>query len=61
MTSSQSLSQGAPTQHATLGDTHEGSDNRAPSCDSEFVSDPAISIDKRTNDVIDDKPVITLS
>ena len=55
MTSFQSLTRRASTQHATLGDNHEGSDNRAPSCDSGFVSVPDISIDNRTNDVSDNK------
>ena len=40
MTSFQSLTRRAPTQHATLGDNHGGSDIRAPSSDSGFASDP---------------------
>ena len=55
MTNFQSLTRGAPTQRATLGDNHEGGDNRAPSCDSGFISDLDINVDKRTSDVSDNK------
>ena len=49
MTSFQSLTRGASTQHAILGDSG-GSKDRAPSCDSGFASDP-----DRTSDVSDNK------
>ena len=50
MTSFQSLTRGASTQHAIHGD-NGGSKDRAPSSDSGFISDPGIDISKQTSDV----------